>query len=133
MKMKLIAAAVLAGAAQAALAANGQPYYGLQGTYVDGDNLRNNKEGYGATLLLGLPAGEYLAGELNLFGLRMNNDTNSFDKQLGGGLDLASIRSLARVALRPSCSSAAVRSMKIAMAPSAATPSSTRAAAFLPI
>ncbi|MES2883638.1 MAG: OmpA family protein [Pseudomonadota bacterium] len=89
MKTKLMVAAVLAGAAQAAIAANGQPYYGLQGTFVDADNLRNNKEGYGATLLLGLPAGEYLATELNLFGLRMDNDTNSFDKQWGAGLDLA--------------------------------------------
>ena len=89
MKKKLLVAAMLAAAAQAASAANGQPYYGVQGTFVDGDNLRNNKEGYGATLLLGMPVNQYLASELNVFGLRMDNDSNSFDKQLGAGLDLA--------------------------------------------
>ncbi|MDO9454234.1 MAG: OmpA family protein [Stagnimonas sp.] len=89
MKKKLLAAAILAGAAHTAIAANGQPYYGLQGTYIDGDNLRNNKEGYGATLLLGLPVNQYLASELNVFGLRMDNSTQSFDKQWGAGLDLA--------------------------------------------
>ncbi len=89
MKKKLMAAALMAGVAQTAMAVNGQPYGALQGTYIDADNLRNNKEGFGATLLLGLPVGRFLATELNLFGLRMDNDTNSFDKQLGGGLDLA--------------------------------------------
>ncbi len=89
MKAKLMAVALMAGVAQAASAANGQPYYGLQGTFVDGDNLRNNKEGYGATLLLGLPYNQYISSELNIFGLRMDNDTGSFDKQLGAGLDLA--------------------------------------------
>lgn len=89
MKMKLIAAAILATAAQAASAANSQPYFGLQGTYVDADNLRLNKEGYGGTVLLGLPLTRYLATELNLFGLRRDNSTNSFDKEWGAGLDLA--------------------------------------------
>lgn len=89
MKMKLISAALLAGLAPMTMAANLQPYYGLQGTYVDGDNLRNNKEGYGATLLLGVPINSYTAVEFNVFGLRSDNDTNSFDKQLGGGIDFA--------------------------------------------
>jgi len=89
MKKKLMAAALMAIAAQSAMAANGQPYFALQGTYIDPDNLRNDKEGYGATLLFGVPMGQYFASELNLFGLRMDNSTNSFDKQLGAGLDLA--------------------------------------------
>lgn len=89
MKMKLMAAALLAAAAPLSMAANDSPYYAVQGTYIDADNLRNNKEGYGATVTFGLPVGQYLASELNLFALRMNNDTNSFDKQLGAGLDIA--------------------------------------------
>ncbi len=89
MKIKLMTAALLAGLAPMTMAVNDQPYYGLQGTFVDADNLRNNKEGYGATLLLGIPINEHLAVEYNLFGLRMDNDTNSFDKQLGGGIDFA--------------------------------------------
>jgi len=89
MKKKIVLAALMAGAAQLASAANGQPYYGLQGTFIDADNLRNNKEGYGATLLLGMPVNDYLASELNVFGLRMDNSTQSFDKQWGAGLDLA--------------------------------------------
>ncbi|MES2685028.1 MAG: OmpA family protein [Pseudomonadota bacterium] len=89
MKKKLFAAALLAASAQLASAANGQPYYGLQGTYVDPDDLRNTKDGFGATLLLGLPVNAYLASELNIFGLRMDNSDGSFNKQLGAGLDLA--------------------------------------------
>ncbi len=89
MKMKFIIAAILAGLATAAFALNGQPYYGLQGTYVDADNLRQNKEGGGATLLLGLPVTPYFAGEFNLFGLTRKNNTSGYDEEWGAGLDLA--------------------------------------------
>ncbi len=89
MKTKLMAAALLAGVASVAMAADDNKYFGVQGTFVDGDNLRNNKEGFGATVMLGLPVSRYFATELSVFGLRMDNDTNSFDKQIGAGLDLA--------------------------------------------
>lgn len=89
MKLNLMAAALLASATMGAMAADDRKYFAVQGTYIDADNLRNNKEGFGATLLLGLPATKHLATELSIFGLRMDNSTNSFDRQLGAGLDLA--------------------------------------------
>lgn len=89
MKKELAFALLLSVGVPAALAANGHPYVAVQGTFIDADNLRNNKEGYGAALLLGLPLSNHFASEINLFGLRMDNSSNSFDRQLGGGLDLA--------------------------------------------
>ena len=87
-KTKLLLAALVAVTAQAAMAANGQPYFGVQGTYTNPDNARNTQDGYGATLLLGLPVSNHLATELNVFGLRNDNSTGSFDKEWGAGLDL---------------------------------------------
>ena len=89
MNKPLITAVLLAGLAPVALAANQHTYAAIQGTFVDADNLRNSKEGYGGTLVLGQPITEHIAAELNLFGLRMDNTTNSFNKQLGGGIDVA--------------------------------------------
>lgn len=88
MKMKLMAAALLVAAAPMSMAANSSPYYGIQGTFVDPDNLRNNKEGFGANVFFGQPVGAYLATELHLFGTSMENDSGSNDNQFGAGLDL---------------------------------------------
>lgn len=89
MKMKLMVAALLASVGTLATAANDGPYYGLQGSVIFPDQLRNNEDGYGANVLFGLPVTPHLAVELNLFGLRMEKKTNGSDKEVGAGLDLA--------------------------------------------
>lgn len=89
MRIQLALAATLAIASHSALAANAQPYYGVQGTYYEPDNLRRNDSGLGATVYLGLPANQFLASELSFFGVRADNQVGtSFDKQWGGGIDL---------------------------------------------
>lgn len=86
---KLILAALMAGAAQTAFAVNNQPYGAIEGTYFNPDNLRQEKNGSGGALIFGIPAGQYLAGELNLFGVRADQTNGtSFNKTWGGGLDL---------------------------------------------
>lgn len=91
MKMthKVLAAALIAGAAQAAHADN-TPYMGIQGTYLFPDAVYNDDDGLGATLLFGFPTGEYFAPEINLFGLRAGHDYDGgTDRKWGGGLDFA--------------------------------------------
>ncbi|MGH8444699.1 MAG: OmpA family protein [Solimonas sp.] len=88
-KHKVLAIALLAGVAQVAHADN-TPYMGIQGTYLFPDDVRNNDDGLGATLLFGFPTSEYFAPEINLFGLRSDRKGSSAsDKEWGGGLDFA--------------------------------------------
>lgn len=89
MKTKLMVAALLASVGTLATAANDRPYYGLQGSVIFPDHLRNNEDGYGANILFGLPVTQHLAVELNMFGLRMEKKTNGSEKEVGAGLDLA--------------------------------------------
>jgi len=89
MKYKLIAAALVAGAAQTALA-DTTPYMGIQGTYDWMDDARHTANGLGGTLLFGFPTSEYFAPEINLFGLQASRDGSSkHDYEYGGGLDFA--------------------------------------------
>jgi outer membrane protein OmpA-like peptidoglycan-associated protein len=90
MKTKPLLALTLIAVAATAQAANDQPYFGLQGSYISPDLDRQTDQGLGATLLFGLPASDYLASELSLFGLSADrlNSTDS-EQQWGAGLDLA--------------------------------------------
>lgn len=89
MKYKLIAVALMAGAAQAALA-DTTPYMGLQGTYGWQADARHTSDAIGGTILFGFPTSEYFAPEINLFGLQSDRDgTSKRDREYGGGLDFA--------------------------------------------
>lgn len=89
MKYKLIAVALMAGAAQTALA-DTTPYMGLQGTYGWQADARHTSNALGGTILFGFPTSEYFAPEINLFGLQADRDGSSkHDYQWGGGLDFA--------------------------------------------
>ncbi|MFT4045732.1 MAG: OmpA family protein [Solimonas sp.] len=91
MKHKVLAAALIAGAAQTVYAdIDTTPYLGLQGTYEWPDTIRDTDDGLGATLLLGFPTGEYFAPEIHLFGISADrNAGGGSNKQWGGGLDFA--------------------------------------------
>lgn len=89
MKITSLCALALLSATTSALAANDQPYFGLQGSYVSPDLDRQTEHGLGAKFLLGLPMGDYLAPELSVFGLKNGrNSSNDADLALGAGLDL---------------------------------------------
>lgn len=88
----LLAAVALSmtSVAPLASAASDAPYLGIQGSYQIPDQDRLTRDGYGGTLLLGAPINDYLAGELNLFGLTADDRTrNGRNEQYGAGLDLA--------------------------------------------
>ncbi|WP_158608558.1 OmpA family protein [Stagnimonas aquatica] len=90
MKMKPLMAMALVSCTTAVFAADDRPYFGLQGSYISPDLDRQTDQGLGATLLLGLPAGDYLASELNVFGLKTDRLSSTDSEQLwGAGLDLA--------------------------------------------
>lgn len=90
MKTASLCALALLSATTSALAANDQPYFGLQGSYVSPDLDRQTEHGLGAKFLLGLPMGDYLAPELSVFGIKTGrNSSNDSDLALGAGLELA--------------------------------------------
>lgn len=97
MKTKLrpfLAALALAAPATSALAADGPylggPYMGIQGSYQLQDRDRGVKDGYGGTLVLGVPVGTHLAAEMNVFGLTADDPTRKGgNEQYGTGLDVA--------------------------------------------
>lgn len=90
MKTKPLLALSLIAAAATVQAANDQPYFGLQGSYVLPDTDRQTADGLGANLLLGVPLNSYLATELNLFGLQTGRDAGpGSNAEWGAGVDLA--------------------------------------------
>lgn len=88
---KLLAAALIAGATQAAFAADGNsaPYVGILGTHQFADQDRFVDDGTGATVLFGLPINSYLAPEFNLYGIGSDRQyASGSDKTWGGGVSL---------------------------------------------
>jgi outer membrane protein OmpA-like peptidoglycan-associated protein len=88
---QFIAAALLAAAAQTGFAAEGNnaPYVGAMATHQFADQDRFVENGFGGTLLFGLPINSYLAPEFNLYGLRSDRQyAIGTDKTYGGGLSL---------------------------------------------
>ncbi len=87
---KLLAAALLAGTAQLGFAAEGNnaPYLGMMGTLQIPDQDRLVDNGWGATLLVGVPVNAYFAPEFNLYHLRSERDYTpaGHDKIWGGGV-----------------------------------------------
>lgn len=86
---KVIAAALVASAAQMAHA-DYKPYAAIQGTYLNTDNDRHTGDGGGATLTFGFMANDYLAPEINVFGIATDRKhSKASDGTWGGGIDLA--------------------------------------------
>lgn len=88
---KLLAAVLLAGAAQASFAAeaNNYPYVGIMGTHLFANQNRQTDDGTGLTLLYGMPINSYLAPEFNLYGIRSDREyASGADKSWGGGATL---------------------------------------------
>jgi OOP family OmpA-OmpF porin len=88
---KLLTAALIAGAAQAGLAAeaNNSPYVGAMATHQFADQARQVEDGTGATLLFGMPINSYLAPEFNLYGIGSDRKyAGGTDKTWGAGVSL---------------------------------------------
>ncbi len=88
---KFVAAVLIAGAAQAGFAADGNnaPYVGILATHQFADQDRLVQDGTGGTLLFGLPINSYLAPEFNLYGIGSDRKyASGSDKEWGGGLSL---------------------------------------------
>lgn len=89
MKHKLIALALMAGTAQAAMADN-TPYMGIQGVYDYPDQARDTDNGLGGNILFGFPLNEYVAPEINIFGLSTSRESSDkHNGEYGAGLNLA--------------------------------------------
>src|SRR3546814_9761582 len=94
---KVIAAAIVASAAQMAHA-DFKPYGAIQGTYLNTDNDRHTGDGGGATLIFGFMANDYLAPEINVFGIATDRKhSKASDGTWGGGIDLALDRKSTRL------------------------------------
>ncbi|HET8882392.1 MAG TPA: OmpA family protein [Solimonas sp.] len=86
---KVIAAALMASTAQLAHA-EFNPYGAIQGTYMFPDSDRNTNNAGGGILTFGFMANDYLAPEINVFGLATDRKhSNAADSTWGGGIDLA--------------------------------------------
>jgi len=86
---KVIAAALLASTAQMAHA-EFKPYGAIQGSYLFPDSDRHTENGGGGALIFGFMANEYLAPEINVFGIATGREhSKASNGTWGGGLDLA--------------------------------------------
>ncbi len=90
MKKKHLAALLMMGVALPAMSAERPPnYIGLLGNYVFPDSVRNDDDGPGATLLLGLSLTPELSAEVSLFGHRLEQEVSKQNENFyGGGIDL---------------------------------------------